>query len=359
MRRRYLLVGAVLVLVGTSFASAQEAPRDALSPLREKSSISDEEQQQIRTFVTQRVSEVVGQDPAAARAATASLRQAYVGEPAFRKAYAGACLDAFGTAIRRGDVRAAARLLTLLASFNLLEANTLFIDNLQDDRAGVRAAAAVGLRALRPQLVAAGEAYSNALNALNQAGKQEKSRATLRSIYAAMDYDDVAQGAALKTDISSLLDLLEQRSQPYAERRDAAALGADDAGLSSALRLLPQISAEQRNQLLRITARMMRYAIEQYRAPEKGLTALDEETSSQALLAYRNAMERLVYVGEDILEAVLEPSPAPELMERMSEQDTAGMKLEWDKWNELLKKALNEDFALQEAAASDEDPTGP
>lgn len=328
--------------------AAGPGPQDALAEIRKRGDLSDDDRNQIRTFIGQRVAEIAGGDAVASQAACAALRAGYAGTEGFTRAYGALALEVIGSAYRKAEIVPAAKLLAVLSTFNLADAQGLFVEALQDERVGVRASAALGLRALRAKL-APTPAYAATATALAAAGKKEKSRETLRSIYEALDYSTLPTPPDLKPAATALLELLEERAKEYAARGEVPAVGADDAGLAVAARLSKPMGEEERKRLLVVTATMVRYAIEQYRSTEKGLTELRDKTASPALLEYRNGMERLVLVGEPLLGTLLAvKEKGPNVMEAMRQTNRANMKLEWDKWAGMLRTATNQDFALLE-----------
>jgi hypothetical protein len=333
-----------------------QAPGGGLTAVRAKTDLTDEDRGLIRTFVSQRVTTAADTDAAAARQAADDLRAGFDGSDAFKREYAAAAIEAITAAYKTAPLPAATRLLAVLNSFNLLESQNLLLEALKDDRVGVRAAAAAGLRNLRPKIAAAGrDVFVKVLDALKEAGKREKSRDTLRTIYAAMDYFEAPSSPDAKADLAALLELLDARARQYAAGK-VAALGADDMGLRMA-QLAKNLDDTERQRLIVDVATMMKYAIEQYTSPTATWTEAPDDASHE-LLETRNGLERLIEVGEKMLTDLVKPEKAPAIAENMRKGNTEDMRSEWQKWVPLLQKAVNQDFALKEPPAEEEAAPG-
>jgi hypothetical protein len=347
---RIVLSTMLLVAAGAVTGRAQEAPEDALSAIRTQEAMTDENRAQIRSFISQRIQDVIANQPVVAGPAMVSLRQAYTGSGAFRSAYAEIATELIGNAARRADLVPATRLLAVLTTLDSLAARDTFVNLLRDDRVGVRAAAAIGLRGLRQEIAAAGgNAYQETLDALRQAGEREKSRDTLRNIYSAMDYATLDTPPGLQPAAAALLGLLQARAQLYRGDADVPAIGADDAGLRTAITLVGAMNEAQRRQLILAAASMTKVALEQY--TNRKLYETPEETGRDVQLEQRNAMERLILMGERALAELLKPDERPEVLDTLGELDIAGAKLAWKEWNALLRQAVDQDFGLAEAPA--------
>jgi len=111
---------------------------------------------------------------------------------------------------------------------------------------------------------------------------------------------------------------------------------------------IKSLSDDEKKRLTTATAAMVRFAIEEYRSPVKKLYEVTDKASNRPQVEYRDAVERLVLVGERLLGTLLGPKPAPAVMDAMRKRDRAGMKLEWEKWGALLRTAVNDEFTLQE-----------
>jgi hypothetical protein len=336
-----------MVLLAAVTAWAQEPAAD-LTPLRTKAELTDEDRGQLRAFMTTRIAKILGPNTADARVAAEELRTSYDGSDGFKRAYAAVGLELMGPGIAKAELMPATHMLSILNTFNTIEAVPVLLDTLRDERVGVRAAAVVGLRALQPKIVAAGpDMYQRVLAALKEAGKVEKSRDTLKSIYAAMDFSELPNPPDPKPAAAALLELLEARAQEYAAG-EVHALGADDVGLRLSRALAGALDDNDRKRLTTVTATFMKYAVEQYVSPENRLSAVRDKSDNRAEVELRNGLERLVLVGEDVLAAQLKPDKAPSVSEAMRKLNTTDMRLAWQDWVPLLQTAVNRDFTLQE-----------
>lgn len=354
--RHYAIVPLLLAASLANPLAAQEEPaEDALSGIRDRNSVSEEDAVKVRSFVTENIDALLGDDPLASQNAVENLRTAYDGSDAFKKAYATACLEAANNAYRRADLVPATRLITLVNIFDALEAQPLYTEALQDARVGVRAAAAIGLDRLREKLAAAGaDAYGRAIDALAAAGRRERSTATLRAIYAAMDYGAIANTPEPKRAALAVLGLLEDRARQY-ESGEVHAIGADDLGIRVAGRMLQQLNADERKRLTGAIARMTRHAIERYTTGRKKLADVRNTAGSRELQDYRNAVERLIIIGEESLNTLLSPKDdPPDVVEAMRQLNVIDMKNEWNRWSALLKEAVGEGFTLTERPEPEE-----
>lgn len=342
MRFRPALAVALLIAAAATAAAQNEDP---LANLRVLNDLNQEQRAQVRQFIEQRVTDLVGGDATAARAATQALRDAYTGTDVFRQAYAEAAVDVLGSAASKAELVPATRLLALLGSLRAPAARGRLLEALQDERVGVRAAGAIGLRGLHASIVqAGGDTYGNVLSALRDAGRKEKSREALRAIYTALDFTDVT-GAPPQPMAGALLDLLDARSAAYKERQEIKALGADDAGLTLARALGNVFNDEGRKRLATCTAYMVRSALEQYTSPQLDMTTVRDDAGSDTV-STRNALERLVVVGEPLLASLLNVERPPTVLESMRKLDKAAMKLQWQEWNKILTDKLGQDFTL-------------
>ncbi len=192
------------------------------------------------------------------------------------------------------------------------------------------------------------------MDALKEAGKQERSRDTLKSIYQALNYAELPSSPDVKANIAALLELLEARAARYAGTDEVAALGADDTGLRLAQTLLRLMDDNERRRLTVVVATMTRYAVERYTAGGQGRKLADvRDEAPAALLEVRNGVERLVLAGEELLTALLQPSKPPTVSDSMRKVDTTGMKNQWREWGRLLQTAVGDEFALREQPESE------
>jgi hypothetical protein len=348
---------ALLLILPVAGLCAQEPPVD-LAPIRAKTEITEEDRTQIRTFVNQRIAKVVGNDAAEVRQAAEDLRTGFDGTEAFKRAYAAVCLEGIGSAFKKAELGPAARLLAVVNGFNVLDAHSLFLEALQDERVGVRAAGAIGLRTLREKLAAAGrEVWQRVLDGLKEAGKKERSRDTLKTIYGALDYTRVPSTPDAKASAAAVLELLEARARQYAAG-NVSALGADDVGLRLAQSLTRVMEEADRKRLMVVVGTMMKYALERYTSGEKKLSAVTDKHADRELVETRDAMERVILVGEELLVGLLKPEKPPTVSDNLRKLNAADMKVEWQKWVRLLRSAVNQDFSLAELPESQPAPEG-
>lgn len=353
MKLQYFWIGLLVCVVAS--ASAQEPT--GLAALQGRETIGEQEQQQIRTFVSQQIGAIVGQDTAAATRATSSLRKAYDGTDAFKRALAEEAVSAIGSAYKKATLRSATQLLTALNTMRTPEAAPVCVDALSDDRVGVRSAGAIGLRMLRSELAAAGpDTIKQTLDSLVAAGKKEKSPEALSLIYAAMNYADLPNQPGADANTSALLDLLSARAKLYSAESEVRAGGAEDQGLRIALELIDKMDDAQKTQLTRVVATMMRHAIQRYATGPMKLADIRGSQTSRQATALRNGMERLIIVGEQILEKLLQPGEPPRMAEHMRQLELAEMKTAWSAWVRLLQPKLNEDFSIVDIP-EEENPT--
>jgi hypothetical protein len=337
----------VFVIVFAAVGVAQEAA-GPLGALRGRSELSDADRAEIRSFISGRVQDIVAGDPLQARQSTIELRDAAAGEgvsSAFRQAYAVACVEVIGSAFKKADLTPAVRLVTVLNTLRTPAAVPVQLEALRDDRVAVRAAGAIGLRLLRTALAQAGEeALGGAINGLKAAALKEKSRDTLRALYGALDMSDVPNVPNPRAAATALLDVLEARAALYTGD-DVAALGADDYGLRVIGKALERLNDQQREQLAGATARMVRYAVERYSGATKLAAVADDAARQQ--VERRNAVERLIVVGEALLTRLLPGDDARPVTQNMENLETASMRVEWNqRWAPRLQTALGSDFAI-------------
>lgn len=360
MRTARLLVPlALLWLCGPLPAQEQPAAPNDLSALRGRTSINEEDRNRIRTFINERITRITGDDKVAARTAGDELRTAYQGSDAFKEAFAAAALESIQSVYKKADLVAATRLLTIANGFGTAAALPMLLEALQDERVGVRAAAAVGLRTLRPQIAAAGrDTFQRVLEALKSVGRQEKSRQTLALIYAAADYAGIQGTPDPRLAVTTVLDILDARAAQFSGE-SIPALGADDAGLEVVRRSLRNLNEDERKRLIAALGTMLKSAIEQYTTPHGGrkLVEVEDGEASRALLTMRNGLERLVIVGEDLLKQLANiANQGPDVTGSMKNADTTGMKNQWSRWVEILSREVNRDFSLTELPPPEEKP---
>lgn len=351
----YFLVPLMLgLLVGPLWAQEVGNPLEAIQA---KAEIGAEDAQQIQAFITERVQLVSGDEAADARRAASDLRQAFDGSDAFKSAYTAAYIEIADPAVKKANLVAATRLLAIANTFNTIEMRPLLVEALGDNRVGIRATGAVGLRLLRQKLGADRDVWQQTLEALKEAGKSERSREVLRTIYAAMNYAEVGVQPDARVNAAAVLELLEERAKQYTGGT-VTPVGADDAGLRAIRSLSASLGEPQKKRLVLVVATMMKHAIVRYTmAINEGQRKLSEVSSkhgSRELLAHRNAMERLIVIGEEILQQLLEVDKKTPVTENMKKLNTPDMKNAWIEWNTLLVERVEQGFALPEVPAEEE-----
>ncbi len=347
-----LLVPSLLLALFAVRAAAQ-APDPDLTVVRAKAELGDDDRGLIRAYLTRRIELLRGKDDVAAQSAATELRTAYDGSEGFKKAYAAVCAEVSGTAIKKLELVPATRLMTVINTLQSVEVLPALLEGLRDERVGVRTAAALGLRSLRDKLAAAGkDAYQRALAGLKEAGRQERARETLKAIYAAMNYADLPAGADPKATGTAVLELLEERAKQYAAG-DVHAAGADDAGLRIMKAVAGALEDAERKRLSIVTGTMLKHAVQQYSTGATRLAAVRDRDGARDQIELRNAMERVMLVGEELLTVLLKPDKAPNVTDPLRKLNTADLRVEWQKWVGLLEKAVNQDFSISESASED------
>jgi len=345
-----IAAAAVLIAVWTCAAAVAQppaAPPNPFQPLSAKAALTDEDRAAIRKLVAERVEQIKS---GSRREAVAELRDAYAGaSPAFREAYTAICIELITAAYKQAEPGPAAQLVVLLTTFNEVPTYRLFVEALRDERVGVRASAAIGLRALRAGIARTGNVpFNEVVEALREAGKRETSAVTLKTIYQALNYPEVVPSPPdPKADASAVLEILEARAKPYAEAKaKAEAAGADVVGLSVARGLSKQLSDADRNRLLEAAAMMLRWALARYTTELYKIP----DTANPYLLRERNDAELLIEEGEALLASVLAPSgKRPNVTEALQKkskpEEIRGV---WGEWVKLLANAVGKDFSLPE-----------
>jgi hypothetical protein len=355
-------VGLVLpVLAGGPFALAQSppTPRDVLTDLRAKPSLTEEDRGTIRAWIEERLVAVAEASESTERA-TAELRQApSEAGPAFREAYAGILTDAVRQRFRTAPAGGAARMIALLSALNEPQTHPVLLEAIRDERSGVRAAAAVGLRNLRAKLSGLGGAYvSDTFAALREAGRRESSAPVLRTIYQALDYPEtVPNPPDPRANVGALLDVLEARAELYASG-SLTAEGAETTGLRAVMDFRKLLTEDDRKRLLTCLGRMLRYAVARY--ANDRLYLVRDRVGSPAAIELRNNTELLIEECEALLAELLAPAKAPSIAATLrnikSDSDRVNMKLEMNKWAELVERAVGQRFYMDES--TDAEPPG-
>lgn len=359
MNARTRALAFVMILAGTALAAAQApappgaAPggsQDPLAALRAKSDFSEDDLGVIREFVGQRIAELVGQDPSAARQAAKILRQSTTGGDAFRRAYANAVGQTIASAVQKSELGPATQLVAVLDALNVIETRTVLTAALGDARVGVRAAAAVALRRLRPRLAQAGpDVYQPVISALRDAAIKEKSRETLRAMYQAISYVGVSPPPSdMRPCIAGLIDVLEARAKLHTAGAEVPAVGAEDAAFPSLEALAGGLSDDEKRRAVAATAGIVRYALDTYLSPKLDISAV-KDSDTPARVELRNDLERLVLTGERVLVKLVAPPKPPTVFESMRKLNRPDIRLQWKAWSDLIKTLTNQEFPLAES----------
>lgn len=346
---RICVLTVLFTALSAAATAAQEAAApDALAAIRTKEGLTDADRDAIRVWVEERVAQARGSDGTAASQAVRDLRAADAGSEAFRRALGEALKQSVGRAYRGSEPGPAARLLIVLGLYNQPETCDLFIEALSDDRPPVRCAAAIALRNLRARLaMVGGRAVADTLAALREAALRETSAETLRALYQAMNFAELPSPPDPQANVDALVALLEARSEQYVSGR-VRAYGADDTGLAILYALRARLSERQRQQVIVLAGRMLRYAIGLYISAAKGPDGVILPASTP-----REQTELLIREAERLLRELLAP-PAdrtPRIVEGMQKVNTTTMQIEFNKWGELVKAATGVEIFLDAAAS--------
>jgi hypothetical protein len=359
---RLALAGVVLALGAACPLVAQEAaePEGVIEQLQGRGVLADEDTAALRAWVEEQVQAATGSDPVLGAAAVKALRESYKGTPAFQQAYVTACTQVIGTAYTRAKRDAAARLIAVLGTLDALPTSSVLLEALGDQRVPVRAAAAIGLRILQDKLAGAGgNAFTESLAALRDAGKREESPVVLQLIYRAMDYTGSSPDP--KANANALLELLEVRGSQYGGR-EVKAEAADSVGLKLALRLSGQFDEDGRRRLAVATARMLHYAVQRYAGE---LYKIDDKESSPVQIALRNRIELFIQLSEELLSKLTEPPAGEdfvpvtvEMQDRVQEEKATYMKIAMNGWATILRERFQLDLSVDvtETEPVDEEP---
>jgi len=347
---RLTMTGLLLVLGTALPLAAQDVPeqQDVVAQLRGKGALTDEDMTALRNWVGQRVRMVSTGSRADAGLAAKDLRESYKGTPAYQQAYVTVCTEVIGAAYKQAKRDAAARLIAVLNTLKALPTYPMLIEALGDQRVPVRAAAAVGLRNLRPKLASTGgNAFTETIAALRDAGKREESHAALQLIYSALDYSGSSPDP--KASGTALLELLEARGAQYGAR-NVKAEGADCVGLQLAGRLAGQLDDGERRRLAITAARMLHYGVTRYTGE---LYKIDDKTSSPVQVALRNRIELFIRAAEELLSKLTEPPRAEdfqtvtaEMQDREQKEKSTYMKIAMNEWATVLRERFQLDLQI-------------
>ena len=367
-----ILLATIVASVGVLPLAAQDQPQPTLTSLQGKNTLDSAKRNTLAQWMNERIAAIGAEELAPAAEALALLRTEFKGTDAFKEAYAAALIESVRPAYKNTKLVPAARLITALNTLNDPDARGVLLEALQDQRVGVRMAAVVGLRNLRVKLALAGTpVFTETLNGLRDAGKRETSSVTLKTIYQAMNYPAVVPSLPdAKVNVATVLDLLEARAQQYAAR-EVPAEGAEVVGLKLGGTLRSAMDDAQRKRLTVIAAKMLRYGVTRYTSGDRPLFKVQKDAGRQ-IKELRNQIELLIEEAERLLsteklllDLATKDMPVPpekadgktgtiaDAMKKAA--DPIGMKIAMNKWADILKKAVNLDFYMDEA----EEPTPP
>jgi hypothetical protein len=352
-RARFRLAWLVLLATCTAPAAAQDPPpappQDPLVTMRTKETLADEDRAAHKTWIDERVAAIGGEDALAAGQAASQVRAAYDGTPAFKEAFAAVCVAAIGPALNGAEVVPATRLLAVLTALNEAAAQPIFLNALKDERPPMRLVAAAGLRNLRVKLSRAGGPFvTGTLSALKDAGTNETSTVVLETIYQALDFAEVVPSPPEpQANIAAVLDLLAARAAQH-EQGSVKAEAAEIVGLRVAGALRGSMTDADKKRFTEAAGALLKYAVTQYIAGDAPLINLDDKAGKDAL-ARRARIELLIEAAEKELAALLSPTSPPGITQRMRKEPKPGLiRIEMNKWADLLEKAVGKRYHLDE-----------
>jgi hypothetical protein len=350
-----ILLATTVASVAVLPLAAQDQPQPTLATLQGKNTLSDEERNALAQWMNERIAAVGAEEAAPANEALALLRGEFKGTDAFKEAYAAALVASVRPAYKNAKLVPAARLITALNTLNDPDARGVLLEALQDQRAGVRMAAAVGLRNLRVRLALEGAGvFTETLTALRDAGKRETSSVTLKTIYQAMDYPAVVPSLPdRKANVAAVLDLLEARAEQYAAH-NVHAVGAETVGLKLASALRSAMDDGERKRLTIAVAKMLKYGVTRYTRGDSENRPLIkvEKGASKQTIELRNQTELLIEEAEKLL-SELTSSKLKENKTIAYGMKTKGeaidMIIAMNDWADILKRDVNLEFYMDEA----------
>jgi hypothetical protein len=274
----------------------------------------------------------------------------------FKEAYASEFATIVSERLGRADRASSAQMIALVGSLAHPSAHDLLLTALEDERAGVRAAAAAGLRRMQPQLVQKGaDAVEATTEALRLAASTEVSTVTLGLMYRALDYNTLQAPPASELYVTPLVELLVTRAERYAAG-GVNAWGADRIGLAAARRLRGQMTEEQQDEAIVAAALVHRAAILRY---ADGLDEVHDNAAGRHSIALRNRTERLIYSSEKLLETFLDIEREPDkfsFFERRT-RDTVRMMIKFNDLCERIETRTGRD--LRRDRSGSPDPNAP
>lgn len=335
-----MLAGAAGALGQTPASQpGQDAPT-AVTPLRELSTLNDEQTRTIRTWVEQQVGQLTSKDAAAAGQAIAALRNGISGgKQAYREVYVSACIESGRNAYKAADLQGAARLMAFIASLNEATTAPLLLEALKDERVAVRTAAAVGIRNCRAKLALAGGNYfSDAVAALREAGKKETSAVTLAAIYQALNFAEGGSPPDARANCAALLEILESRAEQYAAG-SAQGETAEISGMRTAEALVRLMNDDEKKRLAAAAGKILKGAVVLY---TRDYINVKDQGSSPQMVEARNTCETLIEQAEKVLFDVLKPKidPKASVTENMKKGDSVKIKTSMNAWADVLEQAV-------------------
>jgi len=357
MRRARITLLVVVAALSAMPAWAQEQPADTLIPtLKTKASVSEEERRQLNAWIAQRVATVAAAQPEHdtmrdAQKALREMREAVASaNRGFIEVYVAAYADALREKHSSATLSGAGMMMSLLASFNEATTAPILRDALRDERTAVRAAAAIGLRRLRQKIATVGgDAFSQTIGALRDAGKRETAGTVLQTIYQALDYAQVAPNPPDPRAIAAaLLDVLETRAA-LMDGNAAAAEGADLAGVEAMDRMRRGLTDDEKRRYTLILGKLLRHCVVRYHGE---LYRVKDAASNSTQVSLRNATELMVQQIEKQLGELLpsDTKPRPSIFEAMSKMNKEGdrgfLKVRMNDWADLLEKATGQRFHI-------------
>lgn len=347
MRMRHWVSSGLLAALLTTTASAQ----DPIDALRTKSALDENDRGALRQWIERQVNLVLADEPQSASQAIITMRERFDGTNGFKEAFATESARLVADRLPTAKDRPAAQLVTFLSTLSAIETQPALISALRDERAAARAAAAVGLRALRSKIAsAAGDAQGQTLRALRDAGKTETSPVTLKLIFMAMDY--AGAGGDQKASAVAIVDLLEQRAKEYAASGSPRSQAADAEGLKIATGLRTQLDDDQKKRLMRAAATMLKHSVEAY-SGEK-MHEMSDKTATAAAISRRNDIEFLIETAETTLRRLLDvkDGEGPDITTALRDGSAVAMRQQLVAWSEQkLETALGQRYRPDEGEA--------
>lgn len=244
---------------------AAVAQTDILTLKNKSDALSNAERSAVTDWVRTQTQVISGADQAAGRAALRELRSILRdATPSFEQALRPAVSQELGRAIPAAPPLAAMQLTGVLGDLGNAEALPALLNALQATEPSVRAAAAGSLFRLQAALVATGEnSVSQAVQALEAAGRTETNPSVLMAIYRAMDYTRVQNPPNIDAIAAAVLRVLQARGQ-QASQGQLSGSGADGVGLEVFTRLRPNEAANEQQVLLSALYHLLHEAAVRY-----------------------------------------------------------------------------------------------